>query len=198
MGDVITALVFAAFSAEAFINDFTATLGDDDSWTSQARQHYPVLATTATALEQAEEQRKTTAEKFLIASGCLMEVPFKKDQRPYRDFRLLMAVRDTLAHHKQGEPGPVVLGPPDPTGQVRATFVTLPPPENKLLRQLHSLNILGDKGDYLGRLATPKVARWGCNTTAEIVGAVLTMLPAPGDSFIDHVRRIYDHFHPIP
>lgn len=159
---VLTAVVFAVTTAEAFINETAEWATTLMPQPVEARAHAPALRAFADMLSATEHRHAAVTEKYLLASVALSGHPFATDKNPYRDFVRLVALRDALVHLKQLDEfaGPTA---------ALAVIETLPP---RIVRPHR-----GDEPTLVGLISTAEAAAWACNTTAALLVAITKMLP---------------------
>ena len=155
--DAVTAVILSAATLEGFING----LGEYGHWRDSDR------ASWGTALYEAKEKRRSVACKYFLISRAVGQ-PFVKGAQPYKDFRLLIKLRNTLVHPKQ-------LSYPDENG------VTKPSTVVEVLERITGRAALDSKHRHsppgYNEICSTAVAKWACNTTSEMIHAVLDMLP---------------------
>jgi len=129
------------------------------------------------ALENAEngtdKKHRSIKGKFHLIRETLMGEKFDENDAPFRDFSLLIDVRNALAHHKALDEITDSLEfvdqrqrrPSDPT----------PTLQNGLAATLKGQGGTGDV--FINRISTVEVARWSCNTATSMVKAVIEMVP---------------------
>ena len=172
--DALIAVVFAAASLEAFINqaaDLAARLtrhghhhGDD-----AALRRYALLAT------EIENARGSTQLKYRVLAIALTGKQLDTGCRPFQDLVLLFRLRDQLVHLKNEIASPV----PGAESEIDA------PP--KVIQQLRSRNVTAEdvpttsELPWIDRICTRAMARWACNTASEVVGSIVEL--APPDDF---------------
>jgi hypothetical protein len=166
--DGVVAVVFAAVSLEAFINELmelAATAPPSDP---------PQVHAFALRLRTVEASRGTTSWKFAVAGEVFRGKPYDTNAGPFQRFKLLFALRDAIVHLKSeclefdGE------------GRLIESS------HEKVLKRLRSQKILAeyDPSAYVGTspswislLSTRAVARWACNVASDVVMAVLDSIP---------------------
>lgn len=166
--DAIVAILLAAASAEAFINEFAEILEMDKSDLGH-RQLLPPLRACADALVEVEDARGSLSLKYLIASQILSGSMFDKGSNPYQDFAVLIKLRNDLMHLK----------PQDTfVHSVGSTAVQVP----KYIEALQQRGLARTPSPKVGiswfnRLQTAEMAKWACDTAHAIILAVLAMVP---------------------
>jgi hypothetical protein len=168
--DAIVAIVLAAASTEAFINEFAEFI---DMWgkndPSLREMLSPAVRACADALIEIEAARGTLTLKYLVASLVLCGKTFDKGSNPYQDFATLIKLRNDLMHLK---PQDVFVHAPD------ANEMEVP----KYIEALSQRGLAYTPATRVGvswfdRLHTVDMAKWACATAHAIILAVLAMTP---------------------
>ena len=177
----LVSTVFAAISAEAFINEAPVIA---EETLKRAGPHPPAIQAFASLLAEVESVRGSTLLKFNVAHLALTAQAFSKGVQPFQDFALLMRVRDELVHMKL------------------SGFTSLAGDRmdrdqgggggSKLLQQLGHKGVLMEiepedddppsgESTFFARfttwIGTPGMARWACITTAAMVHALIASVP---------------------
>ena len=132
----------------------------------------PQMDTFAQAVEETEVSRGSVRLKYILAKAILTGEAYNKGGQPYQDFDLLFSLRDALVHMKP-ERIPLLREDEEPR-------------TDKLIRRLSARAACGSQGprtksSWVDRVATHSVARWACNTAADMVASIAAALG-------DHVR----------
>jgi len=160
--DAVVAVVFSAAALEAFINEVG---GIAEGLIQRFVTQDPDSVKQYAALwKEVERLQKSIAFEYLLASTAFSGQPYDKGTGPYQDFEILIKLRNALVHFEpdHGELSP---GPP------------------RIIQSLQSKNILAEpKGGENGQswitlIMTREVARWACNTSADLVRSVLEFVP---------------------
>jgi len=93
--DALVSIVFSALALEAFINEFLSLAKD----AKQAGSTEAFLDELIDSIDESDSNKKSTREKFILASEALGN-GFKKGENPYQDFADLFRLRDCLVHLK--------------------------------------------------------------------------------------------------
>lgn len=163
----LSAVVFSAIALEAFINELAeyAAMSSDKA--------SPEVGNFAALARQVEEAHGSIALKFLLASALLGGQSYDRGAQPYQDFDLLVAVRNAIVHHK---PEDRIQGQQEEDDGHTPGVVP-----RALTRRLHSRGLIGaellDQAAFLHHVATPTVAAWACDAAANMVRALVDMLP---------------------
>jgi hypothetical protein len=164
--DGVVALIFAAASLEAFINELG---GLAETWPASTE---PPAAAFASLLATVEASRGATNLKFAVAGVVFTGIPYNRAVPPFQTMDLLFKVRDSIVHLK-AEPLEF-----NDRGQLESS--------RPLLEKVRALNILAeyDPAAYVNAapawpslLSTRAAATWACDVAADVVGAVLDSIP---------------------
>ncbi|MBI3407007.1 MAG: hypothetical protein HY040_01455 [Planctomycetes bacterium] len=176
--DAIIAVLLAAASAEAFINE----LGEYASMEKLKHEQFgapisPNISAFADAMAEIEQSHGSTLLKYLMASQVLGGKMFEKGQPPYQDFAMLFKLRDAIVHLKPRDnfDGAYVDG----------AFV----PENRWPKFIYALQQrglarrVGDMASWFNLLMTKQLAEWSCKTAYVMMEAVFNLIPSPDVAF---------------
>lgn len=163
--DSLAAVVMAAASCEAFINE----LGEHIPVLAEATASWAPMPTAlidfATAFAPIESQRGPVTLKYLIASLTSQGRMFIAGEPPFQGFSELVRLRNGLMH----------LRPSD----TRAQKMTA-----ALAQRGDAYRVAtGVEMEWVDRLETPETAEWACRTAREMILAVLAMIPDPDPHF---------------
>lgn len=183
--DPITAVIFAALAAEAYINEAGA-LAVMRAATSP-RVTPSSVGQWGKQWEEAENDRLSAEAKFNIAAEVFTGRPYAMGQNPYQPFALLMKVRDAIAHLKSLDHVPITADgrmQEMPDGRFRIV-------RHPILDQLRSQNVtdpeLLDTGNpWLDHVSTPAAAQWACEVTSAMVRSFVDVLPAGSQYKLQH------------
>jgi hypothetical protein len=147
--DTVGAILLAAMSTEAFINELgtrllfelSPELSDLERWTS-----------VGTLLEQLEKENAQIKTKYLWVSQILPGCPLTKGKRPFQDFSRLIDMRNDIVHPKALEKEPKYL---QDFSQKRWLY-NKPTDEPKL-------------AGWLFQLETPEIAAWACRAALGVI-----------------------------
>lgn len=166
--DALVAIIFAALSLEAFINELGDLARD-----MKARGHEEdFLDRLIDAIFESQGSKKNTQDKFMDASAALSNT-FDKGKYPYQDFVELLRLRNCLAHLK-----------PQDRLEIDEDSNWFYSGRN-LINKLRSKGILQNhtKIESITLLvSTAKAAKWACNTASAMVNAILDSIPDSGFS----------------
>jgi hypothetical protein len=118
--------------------------------------------------------------KFQLAYLSFAGKAFDRGQQPYQDFDLLFAIRNAVMHLKEdpaylaGPGGELAL--PKLAKRLTSRGVRLNTP-----RKVDELSGAYIGGSIVSLLSTPEVARWACETAANMVQAICSVIPASDD-----------------
>jgi hypothetical protein len=176
--DAVVALVLAAASLEAFVNEVGAVArgsrGDDAE---------PRIRIFGERIEDLEKSLKSVEDKFAAFDELLGQGrAYPKGEQLWESFKQLMRTRNALMHMKgdrrqiqQGRAGP----PPDLIQSLRKRRILAEFPEHAVV----ALPTL---------LATQAAGEWACNTAADMTQAVIRKMPDSGSPVGAHA--ILDHY----
>jgi hypothetical protein len=178
--DALVAIVFAALSLEAFINELS-TLAKDAKANGNSDAFLDRLIDAIDETHIENQKDKTTRAKFLNTSNALSE-KFDMGKKPYQDFADLFRLRDCLVHLKPEDRLEVDLDD------------NLVYSGRKLIDRLRSRNILLDSTEVKSLpllVSTTKAAKWACTTAARMVIAILDKIPDSEFSKDNQVLALY-------
>ena len=164
--DTIVAILLAAASTEAFINELTEMLALERN---DKRQLSPELRACADSLAEVESNRGSLSLKYLIASQTLSRSMFDKKLNPFQDFAILIKLRNDLMHLK-----------PRDTFVEDSTSSTVQVPRYIQVLQQRGLARAPDDRVMMSLfncLQTAEMATWACETAHQIILAVLALIP---------------------
>jgi len=184
MAPGLTAVVFAAASVEALINE-VAELAD-----IEVRLGYEDvrLRTFVEAIYGLESSRGSTQLKFVVASALLGDRPYQRGAQPYQDFALLMSLRNAVMHLKATtihdvSNGEWRLGAETVLEKLRARKLVDP-------ARPHFVTML------LSEASRPQVARWAVNAAAAMALSFISFFPEPFRT--DILSDQSEVFQPLP
>jgi hypothetical protein len=170
--DAPVAVILSAAALEAFIYEAACVAAHQ----TQPPEPPSVPAFGALA-EEFEQSRVSVVAKFMLASAIFTGQGYAKERPPYQDFDLLRRLRNALVHIKTED---------TIEQDADGAFQHTPAP---IVESLRSKNILAippgagtvqASGSLLYWASTRAVARWACNTAAEMVQSVIDMVPTAG------------------
>jgi hypothetical protein len=176
----LTAVVFAAASLEALVNEVT----DLAQLELQAGGGDNLLQAFVDAASEAEESRVPVSLKFIISSIVLTGRSYSRGEQPFQDFALLMNLRNAIMHLRPTSFSKVREDDAHLDVQLDANSV-LAQLEARRLIKLPSINATTD---LLSQASGPKVAQWAVNAAADMAQSFLSMFPEPfrDEILIDH------------
>lgn len=182
--DALVAIIFAALSLEAFINEL-GDLARDAKASGYKEDFFDKLINV---IDESQGSKKTTQDKFMMASVALFN-EFDKGKHPYQDFADLFRLRDCLVHLK---PQDRLAIDEDSNWSYSG---------RKLIDKLRSKGIFQEHTSIESitlLVSTAKAARWACNTASAMVNAILDMIPNSGFSKDNQVISLYKNmFQPL-
>ena len=164
--DAIVAIVFAASSLEAFINE----LADWATEMPEIMKNPEIVQSFASVMREVEDSRGSIRLKFMLTKLIFSGNTYKKDEQPFQDLTLLFMVRDALVHLKPQDEFKTA-----PDGQkvrVMTPKVLKALPKNILAKFDETV-----AADWKSMISTQAVAKWACNTAAKMVHSVIATLP---------------------
>jgi hypothetical protein len=164
--EALVAIVFAAASLEAFINEAAELASIIDVPGEVTPTSVKTFASTA---EEVGTGRGSIRLKFLLAKAAFQGETYDKGTQPYQDFNSLVDLRNALVHLK-------------PRDKIIIQDGTLSVEVPSVINGLRSRKILAEFGPksfvtWTALISTRAVARWACNTAAAMVHSVLDILP---------------------
>lgn len=178
--DALVAIIFAALSLEAFINELGVLARDArDNGYSEDFLDKLIDAIDESYIKHPKD--KTTQAKFLNASRALSK-EFDTGKRPYQDFTALFKLRDCLVHLKPEDCLEI-----DVNNNWNYSG-------RKLIDRLRSKNILLDSTQIKSitlLVSNAKAAKWACDTASAMVNAILDSIPESEFSRDNQVLALY-------
>lgn len=182
--DALVAIIFAALSLEAFINEFCVIAIEAKA----SGYGEDFLDRLINAIDESQGSKKTTREKFMMASEALSN-KFDKGKNPYQDFADLFILRDCLVHLK----------PEDRIEIDKDNNWTYS--ERKLIARLRSKNIVQEHTQISSitlLVSTAAAAKWACDTASAMVSAILDRIPNSEFSENNEALNLYKNmFQPL-
>jgi len=155
----ITALLLAAASSEAFLNEFCEYV--PLIYQAHRVAMPPALASCVDILNDLEGSRISVTTKYLYASRVLGDKGFNAGQNPYQDFRLLVDLRNAIMHMRVAR---------DNVAR-RATDV--------LIGRGLARPAIAPTLSWFDCLKTSAVAQWAHESAFALIVSFLQMVPAP-------------------
>jgi len=152
-------------------------------------------------MAEMEGSRASLESKVLMAKWILSGTAYRKGEEPFQDFKILMDLRNALAHVRyvdkfEWNVTPGQFAGPDVTPELRRSG---DPP--KVIQGLRSKEVLAiyppsSVSSWIGEITTAAVAFWACNAASDIVHSLLASLPEGSPS--EKLRIMYKNmFDPI-
>jgi len=175
--DALVSIVFSALALEAFINEVLslAKAAKQDGFTE------PFLDNLIESIDESNSNKKSTREKFMLASEALGS-GFKKGENPYQDFADLFRLRDCLVHLK-----PEDRIETEDNGEIKYLG-------RKLTERLRSKDIFQQHTRLESitlLVSTAKAAFWACMTASNMVNAILDKIPQSEFTKDNEVLNVY-------
>lgn len=164
--DATVAVLLAAASTEAFINEFTECILLYQKSKNCQDLVTPELGNCAAILKEVERDRGSINQKYLWASHLLSGKPFDKGSNPYQDFKMLIDLRNGLMHLK----------PDDELKYDGHGAIIITPSQNVQTLQQRKFARKGNAAGF-NLIQTDKIAAWACDTARNIILAILKMVP---------------------
>lgn len=163
--DALIAVVFAASSLEAFINELA-----DLATAELSQPHSESAKVFASLMDEVENSRGSIRLKFMLAKFVLSGSTYRKDEQLFQDFNNLFMVRNALVHLKPEEEFNITLD---------GHFIRVKEP--KVLKALPK-NILAKyekktAANWKSMISTQAAAKWACNTAARMVRSIIDVIP---------------------
>jgi hypothetical protein len=187
--DGLVAILFAAASLEAFINELGALA---QNWPASDD---PVAASFGTLFNRVEQSRGSPALKFAMAGVAFTGVAYSDAVEPFQSLGLLFGVRNSIVHLQADE------FEFDAHGRVATSSYA------DLQKKVRGKNILAeyDPTKYVNAapawvqlLSTRAAARWACTVASQVVGAVLDSIPPSAPQLKGTAEHMYrDDFRPF-
>jgi hypothetical protein len=179
--DSIVAIVTAAASTEAFINEFAEHIAIFRAAAVEGLPRH--MITCSDVIEELEESKAPVTAKYLIASQILGSA-FARDAAPFQDFAMLIQLRNAIMHAK----------PATIESSHQGTKVTDALARRGIATRLEP----GVKFAWFNRLEVPGVARWACASAHSIILGIIDLLPASPPSTGDQLNWLERAFRNHP
>jgi hypothetical protein len=181
--DALVAIVFAALSLEAFINELGAIASDAKA----NGYNEDFLDSLIDAIDESQTNKRTQ-DKFMLVSEALSN-KFDRGRYPYQDFADLFRLRDCLVHLKPQDRIEI--------DENRNWLYS----GRKLIDNLRSKNILQKNTSTKSitlLISTAPAAKWSCDIASAMVNAILDRIPDSEFSRDNEVIAFYKmRFQPL-
>jgi len=166
----ITAIVFAALSLEAFINELVQAAEIAGKRVELSDELPPTVAAVGKILPGVEQNRGQIELKLQLLSTLLSGQPYAKGDTVFQNFDILVSLRNALAHYKSLDT--VVYDP-------SAGLLYLETKNEGILKRLRGGSwISSESGNpFMAQIATLTVAQRSCNAASELVKSLVDKLP---------------------
>ncbi|WP_329000871.1 hypothetical protein OHA18_41380 [Kribbella sp. NBC_00709] len=181
-GDGLVAVVFAALSVEAFINELTEMAARSTSLSPPTENG--VMTDLGRTLSEIEDAKGPVELKYQMAFKILSGTTLSPGEQPYQDFKKLVQLRNDLVHLRHRDRT-------DDAGYVS--------PMSGVVRDLQQRRITLTRGrmpgdvpggtSWLDELRSPEIAAWACRAAASIITTLGEMLPDDEDLGIAFVKQ---------
>jgi hypothetical protein len=191
----LAGILFAAISAETFMNEFEFIAGSHVKHFGTPRW----LGALSVLLEEAENSHATVLSKYQLAKFILSGETFPKGATPFQDFALLVEIRNLIVHGKSKEAivekndsGDFVWTNPKIMQKLEgAKLVKLD--TSFLSRAAEEHNVDRFVTDVLDELTSQTTAMWACTSAAGMVYGILDAVPNDFPPFKHSVETSYRH-----
>jgi transcriptional regulator with XRE-family HTH domain len=179
--DSNVAIVLAAASTEAFVNELAEYVGLSRQNASEWRHLPQAVLAAADEVFAAEDARERVTDKYVFAAGALSK-PFDKGALLFQDFVRLVALRNAIMH-------------------IKPARLDIEHSGEQVAEQLATRGLAKKRAETFGlpwfdRLQTPGVARWACESGRNIILAMLERIAIPAgvwDPFEFFRSQFRDH-----
>ena len=159
----IVAVVMAAASTEAFINELAVLIRHEQSETPPIQD---VLISLSQCLLELEASRGSINLKYLLATQILTGRSVDTGVNPYQDFEILIKLRNEIMHVKS--PSVIMKG-------VHAK-------EQNIIKILESKRLTlprsrGSDDHWIIRVSSVSVARWACSAAISMIFSIVDQIP---------------------
>jgi hypothetical protein len=162
----IVALVFAAITIEAFLNDMVE-VASSPLWEEQRPKEVEAFASVLSDLEQ---QRAQIGLKIQMAHYIFEGRQIDKGGLPYQSFDLLVKLRNALIHYKPEK----LDEPSSEDGRFEA---------HRFVKRLAERGAIrwpkpGATPHWPAIISDPGVARWACNVAVQMIEYLVDLVPS--------------------
>ncbi|MEU7939154.1 hypothetical protein [Microbispora bryophytorum] len=171
VAEALTAILFSALSAEAFINEL-AEVAERVTDLPQSEAQFRTFSDLAETLDMIEKSQGQIDLKYQLASKVLSGKTFRRGESPLQDFSNLIQLRNELVH---------------PRHRDRTTSMGHVQPAAKIIRDLQQRGLTTTRGrkqgdvpggmSWLDEVKSAAVAGWAYETARVTITAILEMLP---------------------
>jgi hypothetical protein len=147
--DTISAILLAAMSTEAFINELSVQLSLLNIYDTAASKNWAKVGNLLNLLEKEHIQ---VTSKYRLVANLLPEEPLETGKQPYQNFYHLIRIRNDFAHPKAQETEPSYLK----DFSQRGWLYNKQDDEPKL-------------AGWMNQLQTPQIATWACQAARDII-----------------------------
>ncbi|HVH72059.1 MAG TPA: hypothetical protein VNB49_13225, partial [Candidatus Dormibacteraeota bacterium] len=163
--DGLTAIVFAAVSLEALVNELHELVSLE---IAEDEVPHPKLSAFVQIVREIENSHGLTRLKYLLASYVLRGRTYDKGAQPYQDYELLTKLRDALVHLK---PTVLVEENGDTDVGIEGVFKQL---QKRGLVESLPANVLST---LPALVSTNSVVKWAMEVAASMAQSFISMFP---------------------
>ena len=157
LNDLLEVYVLVATSLEAFINDFCQHKIDEIKWTD--REAYWLKG-----LKEIIDRRIGIKLKWRLVPQLLWQKAFDENQTPWKDFNVLINLRNWLLHYK------MEYLPPGKVPRSLSHIKHLLSSESQYAKEPHTLTeALQESETLIDRMCNLKMAQWAFNTGVKMI-----------------------------
>jgi hypothetical protein len=164
--DGLTAILFAAISLEALINELYELVSQE---IAEDEIPHPKLSAFVQIVREIENSHGSTRLKYLLGSYVLRGRSYEKGSQPYQDYELLTKLRDALVHLK-----PTVLVEENGDTEIGIEGVFKQLQKRGLVESLPA-NVVST---LPALVSTKSVVKWAVEVAATMAQSFISMFPA--------------------
>lgn len=167
-GQPVVCIVFCATALEAFINEcgrLARTIPTDE------KQN--IVEAFASVMSELEDRREAIAIKYHLGLLVFKGATWEEGSQPFQDFKLLIGLRNELAHMKGDEWQTEV-------GKFRPDLERQQVQYPKFVRELHNRGVIPKptkSTSWLSQISNPNVSVWACKTASTMTTEFFAAVP---------------------
>lgn len=177
--DAIVAIIFSVAALEAFINE-AVELSHNPPLVKVWKMPGQVTKFAEYAKEK-NDTRMNIRKQFKNAQKILHGVDYDETKIPYKNFALLIELRNELVHMK---PKDIFETKSDGNISMKSVPVIKRLDKNIVVKIKNQRPV-----PWISSICTRGVARWACNTASEMVQSILG--PIPHNEYQSRLRQLY-------